>query len=241
MGRLIPLIETNESYQQKLLTTILNIVFNKLDEKQLYRLLLKEEYNEDKSISLDEVMSEPKYAEKNSPLFKVMNYVVKTIESYMYLIQHRSKLLGAFRQLSYDQSCQLSNMIMVLTQFFKLKIKLKIFDGNKFEKSIETILKGLLQLIKENEDFNKKKMDLRGSSVRINTLDSNNPQLNPGSRSTPFQLYRVNTNIYYYDLENDIHIDDHDFYIKSWSKLVESIVLFFANFLTLPKIHKKIK
>ena len=51
----------------------------------------------------------------------------------------------------------------------------------------------------------------------------------------------MNTNIYYQDIENDIHIDDHDFYIKYWSKLVENIVLFFANFMTHKKIHAKIK
>jgi hypothetical protein len=112
---LIPLVETNECHQQKLLITILNIIFNKLDEKQLYRLLLKEEYNEDKSVSIDEILTNPKYAERNSPFYKVMNYVVRTIESYVYLIKNRSKLLGAFRQLTYDQSGQLSNMITVLT------------------------------------------------------------------------------------------------------------------------------
>lgn len=62
-------------------------------------------------------------------------------------------------------------MILVLSQFIKLKIKLKIFDGNKFEKSIDTILKGMLTIIKENEEFNEKKMDWRGSGVRVNTLD----------------------------------------------------------------------
>ena len=62
-------------------------------------------------------------------------------------------------------------MIMVLAQFFKLKLKLKIFDGNRFEKNVETLLNGLLFLIKENQEFNEKKMDLRGSSVRRNTLD----------------------------------------------------------------------
>lgn len=86
VDKLIPLTETNESNQQKLLITILNIIFNKLDEKQLYMLLLKEEYNEDKSVSLDEILSNPKYAERNSPFYKVMNYVVRTIESYVYLI-----------------------------------------------------------------------------------------------------------------------------------------------------------
>lgn len=65
--------------------------------------------------------------------------------------------------------------------------------------------------------------------------------MSSNSRATPFQPYRVNTNIYYQDIENDIHIDDHDFYIKAWSKLVENIVLFFANFLTLKKIHTKVK
>jgi hypothetical protein len=79
VDKFIPLIETNESNQQKLLITILNIIFNKLDEKQLYKLLLKEEYDEDKSVSLDEILSDPKYAEKNSPFYRVMNYVVRTI------------------------------------------------------------------------------------------------------------------------------------------------------------------
>ena len=117
---------------------------------------------------------------------------------------------------------------------------MKIFDGNQFEKNIDVILKGLLLMIKENEDFNEKKMEMRGSSVRINTLDSSQDH-HLNSRTTPFQPYRVNTNIYYQDIENDIHIDDHDFYIKSWSKLVETIVLFFANFLTQKKIHSKVK
>lgn len=65
--------------------------------------------------------------------------------------------------------------------------------------------------------------------------------MNMRPRASQFQPYIANPNIYYQDIENDIHVDDHDFLIKDWSILVENIVMFFANFLTISKVHERVK
>lgn len=247
VDRLIPLIETNENQQQKFLLTILNILFGKFEdrhEKNLYELLLRKEYNEDSSVGLDELLANPESQQKNSPFYRVMNFVHRMIVNYSYLMEKRNDLPGSFKQFAGENCNQLSNMILVLSQFIKLKIKLKIFDGNKFEKSIDTILRGMLLIIKENEEFNEKKMESRGYGVIKNLSDMQPTQpehpLNP-RRTGQFQPYIANPNIYYQDIENDIHVDDHDFYIKDWSILVENVVMFFANFLTIGKVHERVK
>lgn len=152
----------------------MSILFGKFEDKQevnLYELLLREEYNEDSSVSLDDLLSNPEQAKKNSPFYRVFNFVHRMIVNYTYLLEKRNELPGSFKQFSGENCNQLSNMILVLSFFIKLRIKLKIFDGNKFEKSIETILKGMTSIIKENEEFNEKKMESRGSGVRVNTLE----------------------------------------------------------------------
>ena len=137
----------------------------------------------------------------------------------------------------------MSNMVLVLTTFFKSELKIKIFSGDKFSPFTEEIITGMLVIIKENENFNEKKMDYKGSSVIVNTFDQNAANVPIGDHRTPrpFNPYKVNNHLYYQDIENDIHIDDHDFYIKNWSKLIADIILFFATYFTKPAIRRKVK
>lgn len=194
-------------------------------------------------------------------------------------------------------------------------MKLISDNGVHFEDKVTRIIIDLLLILQQNEEFNEKYMEFRGSAVRINYPPAQNTQAtnapaqpatqpqnntennqnamnreqlpntndatnnnqnnanqptvggmhptqnannttaqNPTATQAPAQpttnnhgqqhyanLYSVNKNIHYIDIELDIHVDDYDFYIKAWSQLVEVTVRFFAQFLTKHTVYKASK
>jgi hypothetical protein len=309
-------------------------------------------------------------------------YIFETLDSFKRTYECKTKVYGGLW--SHHQLCQLASLVMLLTFIFKLKINLKLIsdNGGHFEVKVSRIVSDLLLILQQNEEFNEKYMEFKGSAVRTNVMPNPNPEGTQGqqgqqpgqapaqpqpSQNTPAQpngnnnpnamsreplpsqpstngntttnapgdgndrvlqevqpqadiqanatsqngantptvgangqpnaarpqpgpngtgttqnggpqgnptaptpatlgpngntttatnqtggnsssgathypnLYQVNKNIHYIDIELDIHVDDYDFYIRAWSQLVEVTVTFFAQFLTKSVVYKAAK
>lgn len=252
--RLTQLIYVNDQTQQKLLIQIFNLIINQreIDEKALYSIFFCEEWSSERELTLGDILSSDKYKESGSPFYMVISYVFSTLENYRSLIENKKNITGGFKFFNNEQCDRLSAMIIVLTHILKLKIPLRLFTKDKeaFDPHIQQILDNLLLLIKENEDFNEKVMDHRGSSIKVRPTNQHpillkhGDQMNEASshqRQPQGHSYQVNNDVYYQDIEHNIHVDDHDFTISSWSTLVETIVHFFARFLMNKSAHEVVK
>ena len=113
---------------------------------------------------------------------------------------------------------------------FKWKLNYKIFDidNNNFDPAVKEIIDTLLEIIKDNEEFNEKKMMNKGS-LAIFTHDINaDPNGPAGSRN----VNKPNDQIYYQNLEYRIHVDEYDFTLLAWSLLIEQISSYLGGLLT---------
>ena len=69
--RLTQLVYVNEKNQQRLLIQLFNLIINQkeVDEKALYLLFFCEEYQEDRVLTLEEVLNNPIYKDNGAPFY----------------------------------------------------------------------------------------------------------------------------------------------------------------------------
>jgi hypothetical protein len=247
MNFLVRLIPTNKVYPQRILIILLAQVTAGLERPprgdHLVELLLGEAKGE--MVEFESLLNTDSTGEENSsPLAFIFNYVLSVLRSYRVMIQNKTQQNNGFKELVFDDCSKLTSVIIVLEHVFKWKIAYKIFDGNSFEPIVREILEILMEIIRENEEFNIKKMQMRGSSVRAYTKPpaTNNfeNELDEEARNNQ-QNYRTNTDIHYQNIEYEIYVDDYDFQIQGWSVLVETIINFLSSFMVKPEVHEYIK
>ena len=107
-----------------------------------------------------------RFLESGCPLYLILDYVLGTLRSYRQLIQNKNPGLGAFKELSYENCSVLTSAVLVAYYLFKWKLPFKFFEEYNFDPAVQEILEILLDIIKENEEFNDKKMEGRGCSVK---------------------------------------------------------------------------
>jgi hypothetical protein len=405
MTKLLPLVFNVNIHLQKLSIELFNDLKNFIGEKRFCNILLGYEGDSEykRLISISELMAQCGPSSKNqfvdgwavkhsdilgaerpgTLLGYLFVYIFETLDSFKRTYECKTKVYGGLW--SHHQLCQLASLVMLLTFIFKLKINLKLIsdNGGHFEVKVSRIVSDLLLILQQNEEFNEKYMEFKGSAVRTNVMPNQNPEgtqgqhgqppgqaqpaqpqpgqttqaqpngnnnpnamsreplpsqpstngntttnapgdgndrvlqevqpqadtqanataqngantpavgtngqpntarpqpgpngagtaQNSGPQANPTaptpattapngntttanpqaggtsssgathypNLYQVNKNIHYIDIELDIHVDDYDFYIRAWSQLVEVTVTFFAQFLTKSVVYKAAK
>lgn len=112
--------------------------------------------------------SGPHNTNKGTPLGQLLVYTFDTLDSFKRTYECKAKVYGGLW--SHHQLSQLSCLVMLLTFVFKLKLPLKLINdkGDQFEKDVGRIISDLLLILAQNEEFNEKYMEFRGSAVRAN-------------------------------------------------------------------------
>ena len=233
------LIPVNKHYEQRILLVLMNHLIEGLSKGQICEIMCGEPRNPDEKISIAEVIShEGRYFESGCPLYLILDYVLNVLRSYRQLIQNKNPGLGAFKDLSYENCSSLTSAVLVAYYLFKWSLPFKLFEENNFDPAVQEILDILLEIIKENEEFNEKKMEGRGSSVK---LVPRQRDANGDEREERQSQYRTNQEIHYQNVEYKIFVDDYDFQVQGWSILVDAIVNFLSTFLMKREVYDFIK
>lgn len=276
----VQIIPNNKQYEQKILFNLLAIAHSDLTKKQVYEIMFEDCYTErmeDKKIAIEEILNSEKYKETSPPIHKIFEYIFSTLRHYKIMLDRKKtqSSSGPFKELVYEDCSLLTSTVLAVIHMFKLKIAYKSVDdsnsNNPAERSLEPRIEELIEifrdLIKENEDFNERKMLSRGSSVRpmarenlpgnqgagqqphaagnVNNMmngaqgHEQNPEAMAQVRTQPG--YRPNPDTHYQNLEFKIYADDYDFSVQGWSMLVESIIIFLSSYLSRPDVHEHIK
>lgn len=276
----VQIIPNNKQYEQKILFNLLVIAHEGLSKKQIYEIMFEDCYTEkmeDKKISIDEILNSEKYKETSPPIHKIFEYIFSTLRHYRIMLERKKSQVssGPFKELVYEDCSLLTSTVLAVIHMFKLKIAYKSIDDSNsinpadrtLEPRIEELIEIFRDLIKENEDFNERKMNGRGSSVKPLTRENlaagagvaqqaqpvanvNNMMNAPqGQEQIPEAIaqvraqpgYKPNHETHYQNLEFKIYADDYDFSVQGWSMLVESIILFLSSYLSRPDVHEHIK
>jgi hypothetical protein len=253
----VRLIPSNKHYEQRVLMNLMNTLIEGIPRAQFCEIMFGEVKNPEEKVLINDILLGEKYIESACPLYLILDYIFTVMRSYRSLIQHRNQAsknqnmnLGGFKELSYDDCSALTSAILVAYYLFKWRLPFKNFDENQnFDPQIQEIIETLLELIKENEDFNEKKMEGRGSSVKPEK--KNREQSVPTSQGLQEEStqpeaerqvgYRANQDIYFQNFEYRIFVDDYDFQIQAWSTLIDTVVNFLFTFMMKPEIYDFIK
>lgn len=263
MVRLLP---QNKQQEQKILMNLMNCLFSdSLNPAQLTEIMCGETRRQEDRINIGDLLNheyaasdsviEDRYPENCPPLYVILKYVTSTLMNYKTLIHSKNATPGSFRFLTYDDCSTLTSVVLVLNYLFKWKINFELFDRSEkpnFDPHIQEILETLLDIIKENEFFNEKKMGGRGSSIkkeeRVENPGISNSrsdiESDMGNRAArpPGQMnFKPNLDVHYQNFEYYIFVDDYDFQVQGWSILIENIIMFLSSFLVKPEVFIVIK
>ena len=261
---LVKLIPSNKQYEQKVLVLLIsNILFEGLNKAQTFELVCGHPPAPEEKINITEVLAKTgNEKDRNLPIVLILEYVMGMLRNYKTKIENKGSMGGQFKELTFEDCSALTSVMMVANYLFKWKLHFKYFVENGFEKTMKEMMDIMLLLIQENMEFNEKKMNSKGSSVRLVPANEriipgpNVPQDRsnvPSSATTTVgeemegqnraqaPTYKINQEIYYQSLEYKIFVDDYDFQVQGWSVLVESIINFLANFLSKPEVNEYIR
>jgi hypothetical protein len=262
---LVRLLPQNKMQEQRILITILHTLFSdSLSQASMAELMCGEQRRPEERIKIGDIlnheyaasdsMAADRYPDNCPPLYILLDYIVNTLKSYRTMLQYKAGNSGSGRFLTYDDCSVLTSVVLVMNHLFtKWKVNLDLFERTEntfhFDAYIKEILETLLEIIHENEYFNEKKMEFKGSSIRKeerpavpNPIRGDPMDNNELASQRAAQVnYKPNPNVYYQNFEYHIYIDDYDFSVQGWSILVENIILFLSTFLVKPEVTTIVK
>lgn len=272
----VQIIPNNKQYEQRILFNLMVMAYEGLTKRQVYEIMFDDCYTdkmEEKKITIDEILVGERFKECMPPIRKVLEYIFSTLRHYKILLERKRSQSnsGSFKELTYDDCSAITSAVVAANNIFKMRIAFKSFDepsnpaapDKNIEPRIEELIEIFRDFIRENEEFNEKKMNFRGSSVRPSAKEAMpvNQQGNgpappnnvvnggPGGDQAPEaaaqtrqqSIYKPNPETHYQNLEFKIYADDYDFSVQGWSMLMESIINFLSSFLSRTDVHEQIK
>lgn len=239
-SQIAELFSVNNTNQQKLFIILVSFMLSKFTVPEINHIYTNSIYDEAgmELVSFEDVLKKEEGSENPSTLYRLMSLVNSTFENFRANFK-LSRKISKHKGLSSKQILRYNSILLILEFLIKQNLPIRILSGHSFETFLERIIEALITIIEENEEFNQKIMESRGSNI---TIEQNMTimESEAGQKLNRKKIeYSVNKGIYFQDLEMDLNIDDYDFTIKNRSRLVKNAFKILASINTLPQVNKK--
>lgn len=241
---LVNLIPINKQYEQRVLLHLINNLIEGMSLEEVAQILYRDGQKSDMKLSIEDLLEEARKkeeegdAEEMPPICKILSHIFQVMRTYKTTLNNKRQKypaqIGVFKELTYEDCSNLTSLVLIINAVFKWKaLNFHLLEANNvFTPLIQEIIDMMLDIIKENEDFNEFKMLKKGSLVVTKPEAMGEMQK---TQHSPNEL------IHYQNLEFKIYIDEYDFNLHAWSLLIEQVTGFLSSFLTKNEINAQLK